>query len=104
MYNRYIPGQNGVYRRQIIPEPQPEPKDESTQQTPLFTQAQAVSIPTQNAATGKSRLPFSLDRLLPQKLETGDLLVLLILLLILVDGETDDPLPILLMIAAFMFL
>ena len=98
MYNRYIPGQNGVYQRQIVPESKPEPKLEPVQSSAPISEFR------QTKSSGRTSHPFSFSRLLPQTLETGDLLVLLILLLILVDGETEDPLPILLMIAAFMFL
>ena len=45
-----------------------------------------------------------LRKLLPQGLDTGDLLILLILLLLLIDGDEDDTVSVLLTFAAFLLL
>ena len=47
---------------------------------------------------------FSLRSLLPQSLDVGDVLLVLIFLLLLVDGEEDDTRSILLTLAAFFIL
>ena len=103
MYNRYIPTPDGCYERTIM--------DEASEKTAAPAYPGAVSVaaqrePAPSAACGEaapalteacpcgSRLP---------KLETGDWLVLLILLLLLTDGDGVD-LPCLLVAAAvFLF-
>ncbi|MBQ7565900.1 MAG: hypothetical protein IJT18_02170 [Oscillospiraceae bacterium] len=79
MYNRYIPSADGTYRRETV--------------------AQSAA-PCSDAKT-PLRGGLSLPRL---QLDTGDLLVLAILLLLLIDGDGDDPLSSLIAIAAFLLL
>ena len=76
MYSRYIPGPDGVYRRQNLNQtPAPPP----THPAP----------PVPAAATQPPGLRQRLGKLLPGSLELGDVLVLLIALLLLVDAEED---------------
>ena len=84
IYNRYIPGADGRYEHhRVVPCPAAEPE----QSKELCAQA----------PTGLPRLPFRLP-------DTGDLLVLLVLLLILTDGEETDSLTTLITLAAFLLL
>ena len=88
MYNRYIPGTNGIYERQSIPEP-------------------VRSAPTpepQLCQTGE--LPKEPERIKPCSTgpDLGDLLLLCIILLLMVDSEQEDLTSILITAAAFLFL
>lgn len=87
MYSRFTPGPDGVYQRHTVSMPPVSP--------PAVT-AQAVPAPP---AGVKQRL----NSLLPGSLELGDLLVLLIALLLLIDAE-EDMQTILIAMAAFFLL
>lgn len=91
MYNRYIPSADGTYQRKVVPSP---PKVQTRQEPPP---------PKQEPPPPK---PQPMPRgILPQlHLDTGDILVLLILLLVLTEGEDADPLSILVTIAAFLLM
>lgn len=92
MYNRYTPRQDGGFNRNRMAEsnpPPPRPK----QQDALGRQ------PPPNHGHGShgeigSASGF-LSALLPKQMDTGDLLMLLILLLLLSDGSEDAPDPLL---------
>lgn len=88
MYNRYIPASDGTYRRQIVhgqtAPAQPEVREEISPPKPRQAAPQRPAAPFP---------PLSLDR--------GDLLVLVILFLLLTDGEDTDPLTLLITLAAF---
>jgi len=85
MYNRYVPGANGCFeRRPMAPPPCPAPP---------------VSPPAQRPKPPDPRPPR--PGLQPAQLDTGDLLVLMILLLILLDGE-EDILSVLLALGVFL--
>ena len=91
MYNRYIPSQDGSYRRQII---RGETSPQNTQSEKPVQEPAACNIPPK-PAPGSVKLPLQLD--------TGDLLVLLVLLLILNDGN-GNMMSTLIAIAAFLFM
>ena len=94
MYNRYIPTENGGYRRQIV-EDRPKPPSPVV---PTEPPAKAIPLPQacQNPAP-KPKPPSkppacsnaSLSGLL-DGVDKGDLIILLILVLLLMDGETDN--------------
>ena len=96
MYNRYVPTADGTYRRQIVsttaqqpcPKDAPAPTAETAPQPPQRTSVQLPGI-----TPG-----------LPTRPETGDLLVLLILLLVLLEGQETDTLTVLVTLAAFLLL
>ena len=93
VYNRYIPSADGTYRRQIVH----AQTEQAEQVSPVPQQEPITQTPPPRAVGKQSLFPsLSLDR--------GDLLVLLILLLILTDGEDNDPLTILVTLAAFFIL
>ena len=88
MYSRFTPGPDGVYqRRQVVVQPaEPLPAPE-----PVPRPASPPSL--------KQRV----NALLPASMELGDVLVLLIALLLLIDSE-EDMQTILIALAAFFLL
>ena len=94
VYNRYIPQPDGSYLRMDVQPPQETPVQQSTQAPPCAPPAPPCEQPGGGF----------LSRLLPRGTDTGDLLVIAILLLLLIDSDADDPLPVLLTLAAFILL
>lgn len=78
MYNRYIPQQDGSYRKNRIPEQQHREPEPSIPDIP----APPPVAHRQQSAEGFLRA------LLPKGLDTGDLLI--IMLLLLMAGDCDD--------------
>ena len=91
MYNRYIPQQDGSYRKNRIPEQQHSPAP-----------APSVPAPTPPSRTGSSAEGF-LRQLLPKNLDTGDLLIIVLLLLMAGDCREDQNTT-LLTLALYLFL
>ena len=90
MYSRFTPGPDGVYHRHSVAQ-NPEPP-------PLPPETQAIRhVP---AAVPEPSVSQRLSARLPGNMELGDLLVLLIALLLLIDAEEDFQ-TILLTAAAF---
>ncbi len=78
MYNRYIPGSNGTYERQIMEEPviKPEAMPAAPIPAPAKTEtAQQQRKPSQTSSAGP---------------DLGDLLLLCIILLLLIDSDEND--------------
>ncbi len=96
VYNRYIPQPDGRYLRMDVQPPQETPV-QPIQSEPSCAPPPPAAPPC-NAGGG------FFSRLLPRGTDTGDLLVIAILLLLLVDSDADDPLPVLLTLAAFILL
>ena len=96
VYNRYIPQPDGTYLRMDV---QPQQTTAAPEPQPAAPCAQ----PLPPAPCARAEGGF-LSRLLPRGADTGDLLVIAILLLLLVDSDTDDPLPVILTLAAFILL
>lgn len=95
MYNRYVRDAEGNYQRQIMRSAAAEaPKKSSDQET----------VKPKTEGTHKSKLPVSRPPAFPFTLETGDLLVLLVLLLILTEGEETDKTALLVTICAFLMM
>ena len=83
MYNRYIPQQDGSYQRHPAPDrhlPQSKPKQQPTLPPPP---PQPVMSQTHQSAGGFLR------NLLPREFDTGDLIVVLLLLLMAGDCEQE---------------
>ena len=102
MYNRYVPDAAGVYRQTTV-ETVPDVPD--APQPPLPPPACPVPPPPPPAPAAEAvrrSLSGLLERFLPRGMDTGDLLVLLILILLAVDGEEEDSLSVILTIAAFL--
>lgn len=75
MYNRYIPRQDGSYQKNRVEAPPPPP--EIPRDVP--------STPPQKTEPASSFL----RQLLPQNLDTGDLMIILLLLLMAGDCEEN---------------
>lgn len=111
MYNRYVPQPDGSYRRNRMQEaqrPAPPPVQQSAQP---YTDPQPPSEPSRNERPAPRRrepsAPVSarsfLRKLLPGNLDTEDLLVVVLLLLMAGDCE-DDRNSALLTLALYLFL
>ena len=95
MYNRYIPQQDGSYRKNRIPEQQPQ-HPHPPQPVP------EVPCPPPPSRRGDSAGSF-LRQLLPRDLDTGDLLIILMLLLMAGDCAEEQNTA-LLTLALYLFL
>lgn len=102
MYNRYIPQSDGSYRKSTVREqpavhprtpavpppvpPRPPEKAEPSHAFPCEQSPPPCAQPPQQSA---SALSF-LRRLIPQGLDTGDLLVIILLLLMAGDSAEEN--------------
>ena len=95
MYNRYIPQPDGTFRRNYIPDPPPPrrpappepecpPPPEPECPPPIPDKPHRRPPCQQNTGAGDF-----LRRLLPKNLDTGDLMVILLLLLMAGDCAED---------------
>ena len=97
MYNRYIPQPDGSYRRNPVadpPQPQPEPcREDLPQEQPCIPPPPTPGRPEQPRQKPRCQQNLGagdfLRRLLPQNLDTGDLIVILLLLLMAGDCPED---------------
>lgn len=85
MYQRYIANPDGTFRKTVVDEP-PRP------------------MPPPPPEPGCPPKPLSLRGLLPETLDVGDLLLALILLLLYLDSEDEDPKSLLIILAVCFFL
>lgn len=114
MYNRYIPQPDGSFRRNRIqppperrpPEPKPRPAPEPPQDAACQPQEEASSpklsphTETQKSDHAAHQRPSEnpqgtgvgnfLRRLLPKDFDTGDLMIILLLLLMSGDSQEDQ--------------
>ena len=81
MYNRYIPQQDGTYQKNRIPTPPPPPPPESPGPPPCDDAKPPYRKP-------EGAFSF-LQQLLPQNLDTADLLIIILLLLMAGDGKEN---------------
>lgn len=83
MYNRYIPQSDGSYRRNPTQEPRPQP-----QRTPPQPPKQPPPPPAPQHRPAPQPEPITgfLRQLIPQGFDTGDLIIVLLLLLIAGDN------------------
>ena len=83
MYNRYIPQSDGSYRRNPTQEPRPQP-----QRTPPQPPKQPTPPPAPQHRPAPQPEPITgfLRQLIPQGFDTGDLIIVLLLLLIAGDN------------------
>lgn len=93
MYNRYIPQQDGSYRKNRMPEQKPKEPEITIPDIPA---PPPVPVRQQSAES-------FLRALLPKGLDTGDLLIIVLLLLMAGDC-TDDRNTALLTLALYLFL
>ena len=83
MYNRYIPNAQGGFERVLV--------RQSSEPAPIVPEA----------ASDAQDLLRPLKNLIPSGMDTGDILIILIFLLVLLDAEREDVPSALLMLAAF---
>ncbi len=88
MYNRYIPGSNGVYERQTVQEPTP-----TIPVGPLPLPTPELDAEGQQSQICQTKV-FGID--------LGDLLLLCIILLLLVESDGEDQFPLILLAAGFL--
>lgn len=105
MYHRYMPTGNGQFQRSAVPDA-PRRNETSPQpgrDTPRTSATSGASAPEAPICDGADRQPqLFLNRLLPG-MDSGDLLVVLILLLLLMEGSEDSA-ELILTLAIFLFL
>jgi len=94
MYNRYIPQPDGSYRRSRMPEPkppQPDPKPEPPPPIPCEQPPERMppAPPPKRPPPKHTDINGFLRQLLPKDFDTGDLIVILLLLLMAGDCEED---------------
>lgn len=88
MYNRYIPQPDGSYRRSAAPfptEPAPPPRPSPPGEPPHQEPPPKPAPPPSHGSVGGF-----LKNLLPRHFDTGDLLIVLLLLLIAGDCQEDQ--------------
>lgn len=90
MYNRYIPQQDGTHRRSRVEE-QTGAEQSPRRQPPAAPQAPQAPPPLQQAYSPPSTTNVGsfLRQLLPKDFDTGDLIVVLLLLLMAGDKPED---------------
>ena len=90
MYNRYIPQSDGSYRRNPIPESQPQQKHPPPQvPNPSPPPFPPPTPPPQSRPPQPEPVMGFLKQLLPQGFDTGDLIIVLLLLLIAGDNPEN---------------
>lgn len=104
MYNRYIPQPDGSYRKNRIEQHQDPVPQIAEQAPPPVIPCPPSQIPPKCPPSKKGTGAFDfLHQLLPRNLDTGDLLVILLLLLIAGDCQEDRN-SALLTLALYLFL
>lgn len=85
MYNRYIPQPDGSYRRSPTPEQRQQPQRQPPQQRP--SPQPAPPAPPPHRPPQPEPITGFLKQLIPQGFDTGDLIIVLLLLLIAGDSK-----------------
>ena len=83
MYNRYIPQTDGSYQRRSAPDQEQKPPKEPDKKSAPLPQPQPANHRPPQPAVGFLR------NLLPREFDTGDLFVVLLLLLMAGDCEQE---------------
>lgn len=88
MYNRYIPQPDGSYRRNSLPS---APQRQQRPQPPAAPQPICEESPPEIPCPAKQGFSAGdfLKKLLPKNLDTGDLLIIVLLLLMSADCEEE---------------
>ena len=109
MYNRYIPQPDGTYRKNRIDDPVPPPPQHHAQpqeqSCPPPPPPPCEDAPKQKPPPCRQGLDAGdfLRRLLPKNIDTGDLLVI-VLLLLMAGDNTEDKNSALLTLALYLFM
>ena len=91
MYNRYIPGSNGVYKKQCVNIPDSEPQ-------PICKELSEQHEPPKNTTCHQTH------HCQQRNWDLGDILLLCVVVLLLIDSEDGEVMPILIAVAAYLFL
>ena len=100
MYNHYIPQSDGSFRRSSVPEPNRRPQQKQPVPPPQPNPAPQIQIPPPPdppiapPPSPQSPLGF-LKKLLPKQIDTADLIIIFLLLLISTEDCDDDITPLL---------
>ncbi len=103
MYNRYIPQPDGSFRRNRVADTRPgcppqRPKEPPKKQQPCCPEPEPIPCPPppkpeprcrEHKCEQQGSIPGFLHNLLPKDLDTGDLIVILLLLLLAGDCEEN---------------
>ncbi len=94
MYNRYIPQPDGSYRRDAVPEPQRQqpqkpPGVSREPEHPPSPPPYVPDPPFHESPRKDGSVGGFLRQLLPKNFDTGDLIIVLLLLLMAGDCEED---------------
>lgn len=97
MYNRYIPQPDGTYRKNTVrqsppPPPAPDPTPTSAPPPPPCSEEPKAPPPPKPQPAPQHRQDSAgnfLTQLLPKNLDTGDLLIIILLLLMAADCRED---------------
>lgn len=106
MYNRYIPQPDGTYRKNRIEDPVPQPKPRQVNfEDPTPPPPPCNDDPKPKPPPCRQGIDAGdfLRRLLPKNMDTGDLLVI-ILLLLMAGDSTEDKNNALLTLALYLFM
>lgn len=87
MYNRYIPQPDGSYRRNPTPEQRQQRQPQKPPSPPPVSQRLTPPPMPQRHPPQPEPIPGFLRQLIPQGFDTGDLIVVLLLLLIAGDSR-----------------
>lgn len=87
MYNRYIPQPDGSYRRNPTPEQRQQRQPQKPPSPPPVSQRPTPPPMPQRHPPQPEPIPGFLRQLIPQGFDTGDLIVVLLLLLIAGDSQ-----------------
>lgn len=88
MYNRYIPQNDGSFQKRSVAE-QPRQQNTGNTRPPPPAPVQQTDVPAQRPIQHGSPMGF-LKNLLPKNFDTGDLIIVLLLLLMAGDCEEDQ--------------
>ena len=83
MYNRYIPQPDGSYRRNAMPDQRQQPQ----RPAPAPTPSPSPPPPAQPKPPRQESVSGFLRQLIPKGFDTGDLIIVLLLLLIAGDSR-----------------
>ena len=86
MYNRYIPQSDGSYRRNAMPESRQNPQHPSPPPRPAVQPPVQQPMPVKRPPQSEP-IPGFLRQLIPKGFDTGDLIIVLLLLLIAGDSQ-----------------
>lgn len=89
MYNRYIPRNDGSFHKRSVQEQRQDPPSPKPTPPPAPPVQPPRSVPSPGTVQTQSPLGF-LRSLLPREFDTGDLLIVLLLLLMAGDCQEDQ--------------